>query len=158
MLKVKPFRQKTGLCGPATIKMVLSYYGVEKTEAELAELMRADPAVGVDASRMIEASESLGFKGYFQDNSTFEDLERLVKTDQIPVIVDWFSEDDGHYSVVVDLDTENIYLLDPEIGHVRAMRRSKFFRIWFDFPGEYIKSSADLTIRRLIVILNQYGH
>jgi len=36
MLKVKPFRQTVGYCGPATLKMVLDYWGVNKTEKELA--------------------------------------------------------------------------------------------------------------------------
>lgn len=152
MLKIKPFRQQSGLCGPATLKMVLSYYGVDKTEAAIAKGTDCDPELGVEAGRMLGYARELGFDGYIKDESTLEDLEQLVVKKEIPVIVDWFSEDDGHYSVVVDLDSENVYLLDPEIGHVRALRRAKFFRVWFDFPGEFIKSQDDLTIRRMIVI------
>jgi len=152
MLKIKPFRQKSGLCGPATLKMVLSYYGINKTESAIAKDTDCDPDLGVDARRMLEYAHDLGLNGYIQDLSTFEDLERLVIKEEIPVIVDWFSEDDGHYSVVVDLDSENIYLLDPQIGFVRALRRQLFFRVWFDFPGDFLRSSDDLTIRRMIVI------
>lgn len=155
MLKVKPFRQQSGLCGPATLKMVFSYYGVDKTEAAIASATDCDPKLGVEASRMLAYARELGFDGYIQDQSTLEDLERLVVNQETPVIVDWFSEDDGHYSVVVDLDSENVYLLDPEIGYVRAMRRVKFFRVWFDFPGDFLRSAADLTIRRMIVILKK---
>lgn len=155
MLKIKPFRQKTGLCGPAVLKMVLAYYGVEVTENELAERTHCDPELGIGGEKMLEVVNQMGMKGYIKDNASFEDLEDLVVKKGIPVIVDWFSEDDGHYSVVVDLDGENIYLQDPEIGHLRAMRRSKFYRVWFDFPGESLQNITDLTIRRMIVIVNK---
>ncbi|KKU45705.1 MAG: hypothetical protein UX62_C0031G0003 [Microgenomates group bacterium GW2011_GWA2_46_7] len=155
MIKIKPFRQKTGLCAPAVLKMVLAYYGVEKTENELAERTYCDPELGIGGEKMLEVVKDLGLGGYIKDNASFEDLENLVVKQQIPVIVDWFSEDDGHYSVVVDLDSENIYLQDPEVGHLRAMRRSKFYRVWFDFPGENIQNITDLTIRRMIVIVNK---
>ena len=40
LLKVKSFQEKLGVsyCGPASLKMVLEYYGIEKTEKELARL------------------------------------------------------------------------------------------------------------------------
>lgn len=155
MLKIKPFRQKSGLCGPATLKMIFSYYGIDKTEAVIAKETDCDPELGVEAGRMLTYARDLGFDGYIQDESTLENLERLVVKEEIPVIVDWFSEDDGHYSIVVDIDSENVYLLDPEIGYVRAMRRVKFFRVWFDFPGDFLRSKNDLTIRRMIVILKK---
>lgn len=155
MLKIKPFRQKVGLCGPAVLKMVLSYYGVKMTEEELTERTHCDPALGIDAERMLEVVRELGLEGYIKDFASFEELEELVVKQEVPVIVDWFSEDDGHYSVVVDLDSENIYMQDPEIGHLRAMSRSRFYRIWFDFPGDYINKNEDLTIRRMIVIVRK---
>lgn len=155
MIKIKPFRQKTGLCGPAVLKMILAYYGVEKSEHELAELTKCDPDLGITGEEMLTTVKTMGFDGYIKDDASLDDLEELVVKQHIPVIVDWFSEDDGHYSVVVDIDAENIYLQDPEIGHLRAMRRSKFFRVWFDFPGEFIRRAEDLTIRRMIVIVNK---
>ncbi len=155
MLKIKPFRQKAGLCGPAVLKMVLKYYGIEKSEDELAILTNCDPEKGIGGEQMLLSARELGMEGYIEDNATLEDLEELVLKQQIPVIVDWFSVDDGHYGVVVDIDKENIYLQDPEIGHVKAMKRNQFFRVWFDFPGDYLASRDDLTIRRMIVIVNK---
>lgn len=135
--------------------MVLSYYGISMTEEELTERTHCDPSLGVDAEKMLEVAHELGLEGYIKDFASFEELEELVVRREVPVIVDWFSEDDGHYSVVVDLDSENIYMQDPEIGHLRAMRRNRFYRIWFDFPGDYINKNEDLTIRRMIVIVKK---
>jgi len=151
MLKIKPFRQQTGYCGPASLKMVLEYYGLKKTEKEMIKLTDCTE-MGLEAHRLIEEAKDLGFEGYVKDNASLEDIRELVLKKEIPVIVDWFSEDDGHYSVVVDIDEENIYPLDPQLGYVRAMRLATFFRLWFDFPGDYVQSQHDLTIRRLIVI------
>ena len=38
MLKIKPFQETlhADMCGPASLKIVLDYYGVSKTEKELA--------------------------------------------------------------------------------------------------------------------------
>lgn len=155
MLKIKPFRQQTGYCGPASLKMVLSYYGVNKTEKELTRLTNCTRKWGVEAWKLLDVAQQLGFHGFIKDESTYKDIENYVIKKEIPVIVDWFSEDDGHYSVVVDIDKENIYLMDPELGYVRAMRLKKFWRVWFDFPDEYIKSKDDINIRRMIAIYKE---
>lgn len=152
MLKIKPFRQKTGFCGPASLKMVLSFYGIEKTENELVKMTGCTTEAGVEAPIMVNTAKALGLEGFIVDNASLEDIKKYVLVKQIPVIVDWFSEDDGHYSVVVDIDKENIYLLDPSFGYVRAMRLEKFYRVWFDFPGRFITTKNDLIIRRMIVI------
>lgn len=155
MLEIKPFRQKTGYCGPASLKMVLSYYGIGATEQELVKKTDCSLELGVEAWKIIKAAQEYGLQGFIKDEASLEDLRHYVLTKQIPVIVDWFSDDDGHYSVVVDIDGENIYLLDPEIGYIRAMRLDRFKRVWFDFPGDFIQSRYDLNIRRMIVIYKE---
>lgn len=152
MIQMKPFRERVGFCGPATVKMVLEYYGVQKTERELGILMHSNEDLGTESEQMATVARELGLDARIQDESSFHDLEKLVLQEHIPVIVNWFSEDDGHYSVVVDLDSENIYMQDPEVGYLRAMRRSHFYRIWFDFRGDTIEKKEDLILRRMIVI------
>lgn len=152
MLKIRPFRQKSGNCGPASLKMVLSYYGVNKTERQLVRLTGCTRKLGVEAEQIVKATRKLGLKASIIDNASFADIKKYVKKKKIPVIVDWFSIDDGHYSVVVDITKDNIFIIDPELGYVRAMRLKKFFRVWFDFPGEYIKTKNDIIIRRLIIV------
>ena len=38
---------------------------------------------------------------------------------------------DGHLSVVVGIDKENIYLQDPEIGKLRTISRDDFMKVWW---------------------------
>lgn len=151
MIKIKPFSQSPGMCGPASLKMVLSYYNISASESAIAKAAGASRGGGVSAMGLIRAAKKFGFKPYFKKNSTISDLEYFVKKG-IPVIVDWFLEDDGHYSVVVDINKKNIMLLDPALGRKRTMPREKFLRVWFDFPGNFIKNSEDLILRAILVL------
>lgn len=152
MLNVKPFRQKPGYCGPASLKMVLSYFGTEKSENELVKLSGCKKDKGVEANGLLKAAKKLGFKGFIKDFSNIEDIKKFVIDKKILIIVDWFSGDDGHYSVVVGINKKNIYLQDPELGRLRIMKLVDFERVWFDFSGPFLRSKNDLIIRRMIVI------
>lgn len=152
MLKVKPFRQSPGYCGPAALKMVLEYFGVHRSEKELAKLSGCTKQKGVEADGLIKAAKAFGFEGFFKDFAAFVDIEKYVLKKKIPVIVDWFSTDDGHYSVVVGINKKNIYLQDPETAGIRKFGLEAFKRVWFDFPGKRLVSRKDLILRRMIVI------
>lgn len=162
MLYVQPFQEAlhAGMCGPASLKIVLSYYGVDKEEKELAELCGTKNDLGTDDKGIRRAAESLGFTVDIQNESSFEDIEKWLDKD-VPVIVNWFTRgrtdytdsdvSDGHYSVVCGLDEDYIYLQDPEIGGVRKLDREDFMTVWFDFSGKYINSD-ELIIRQIIAV------
>lgn len=151
MLPVKPFAQSPDFCGPACLKMVLEFFGVKKSEAELVKLSGADRLHGATAQELVNAAKLLGFEAEYHDYSSLEELRGYLDN-QIPVIVDWFSHDDGHYSVVVDMDEENIFLQNPEIGNLQAIDLVTFKRVWFDFEPDFLNKSDDVIIRRVIAI------
>ena len=162
MLKTKPFQEtlNAGMCGPASLKIVLDCYGVEKSEKELAKLCGTKKDLGTDDQGIKRAAERLGFKVQIKNNSNLKDIEKWLEKD-VPVIVDWFTRGrrdyadsdvaDGHYSVVAGLDEKYIYLQDPEIGKIRKLNREGFMTVWFDFTGKYIKAD-ELIIRQIIAI------
>lgn len=161
-LDVKPFQETlhADMCGPASLKIVLDYYGMNKSEQVLAKLTKLVPGLGTDDKSIAHAAESLGLNVQIENESTFNDIERWLKKG-VPVIVDWFTRGrsdygdsevaDGHYSVVVGLDNEYIYLQDPEIGSERKIAREDFMKVWFDFTGHHIKKD-ELIVRQLIAI------
>jgi predicted double-glycine peptidase len=161
ILDVRPFQETLheGMCGPASVKIALDYFGVDKSEAELAELM-GKTDLGTDEQGIVTAARSLGFDVVVKNESDFDDIQSWLDK-KIPVIVDWFTRGradysdsavaDGHYSVVAGLDDENIYLQDPELGALRTLKREDFRKVWFDFSGEFIRPE-ELIIRQLIVI------
>src|SRR3990167_6340765 len=64
LLQVKPFQEtlNAGMCGPASLKIVLAYYGVHKSEKELARLCQHSKKLGVTNEQMEQAARSLGFR------------------------------------------------------------------------------------------------
>lgn len=152
MLKVKLYKQSSGFCGPASLRMVLEYWGLKKSEKELAKLSGATRSRGIEARGLLRAAKKLGLRVTIIDYATFEQIRTYVQKQKIPVIVDWFSHDDGHYSVVVGISRRKIFLADPEHKKIRQFDLETFKRIWFDFPGKYLKSPKDLILRQMIVI------
>lgn len=163
LLTVKPFQETLhgSYCGPASLKMVLEYWGIEKDEEEVAVACNRDPDLGTDDISLKKAAESYGLKAEVENNSSFDSIKNWLKKD-VPVIVNWFTRGrsdygdeevaDGHYSVVVGLDDTYIYLQDPEIGGLRKLERDDFIRVWFDYKSNYINSWDDMIIRQLIAI------
>ncbi|MDP1884267.1 MAG: cysteine peptidase family C39 domain-containing protein [Candidatus Moranbacteria bacterium] len=151
MLDVKPYRQKPGFCGPASLKMVLDFYGVEKSEEELGEITKCNPDKGITGFAIVKAAKKLGFAASLKDSARLKDIKKFL-TKGIPVIVEWFSEDDGHFSVVVEMDQKYIYLQDPELAGVRKMDLETFERVWFSFDTKIIRKEKDLVLRRMVVV------
>lgn len=161
-INIKPFQETLhmSMCGPASLKIVLGYYGIDKSEKELAKMLNWNKEMGINDEDTIRVAKKLGFKVVMKKNSDFSDLEGWLDK-KVPVIVDWFTRGrsdypdseiaDGHYSVVAGLDDKYIYLQDPEIGKIRKLKREDFLKVWFDFPGEYIKAN-ELDIRLCIAI------
>ncbi len=148
------------MCGPASLKIVLEYYGIEKTEQELAKLCGVRNDLGTNDQGLKVAAEQLGFTVEIKNESTLEDVEQWLDK-KIPVIVNWFTRGrtdytdsdvaDGHYSVVAGLDETHIYLQDPETGSMRKLEREDFMTVWFDFTGKYIQPN-ELIIRQIIAV------
>ncbi len=151
LLKVAPFQETPGWCGPVSLKMVLAYYGLRKSERELARLAGATRSQGVEAPALEKVARRLGFAARIKDRATLADIKKYLNKG-IPVIVDWFSHDDGHYSVVVGLTKDTIYLQDPEIGRIRTMDTKIFKRVWFDFPGDILRSKSAVILQRMLVV------
>jgi ABC-type bacteriocin/lantibiotic exporter with double-glycine peptidase domain len=150
-----------GYCGPASLKMVLDFWGVAKSEEEVAVACRRDPDLGTDDESLKTAAESYGFEVEIENGASFDSVRKWL--DQgVPPIVDWFTRGrsdygddavpDGHYSVVVGLDDTHIYLQDPEIGGLRTLARDDFMRVWFDFTPAFITSWDDMIVRQLIAV------
>jgi ABC-type bacteriocin/lantibiotic exporter with double-glycine peptidase domain len=134
MIKLKPFKQSKGYCGPASLKMVLSTYGINISEDYLAKITRSSRIRGCDEENIVKAVKEFGFKGYVKQNSSINEVKKLLKK-RIPVIVNWFSpEQAGHYSVVIGFDKGKIVLADPYFGEMKKYKIEWFEERWFDMP------------------------
>ena len=154
-IKLRLVSQIPGFCGPASLRMILDYWGITVSQEKIAKLSSASKKSGTSLKGMIEAAKYFGFQVFLKDNGTIEDLRYFVGRG-IPVIVNWFCKDDGHYSVVIHLNKRNIVLADPDSAPENIVERrmtiKKFFRVWFDFPGDFIKEKRNIIIRRMLVL------
>jgi predicted double-glycine peptidase len=150
-LSVPVVDQSPGLCGPSALKAVLAYWGVDTTEQKLAELAEADPKVGATEIQLIKAAEALGFHTLHKFEATLEDLRQAIDLWKIPVLVDWFSVYDTHWSVVCAINEEYVYLMDPEKATMRAVPLDRWVKVWFTYPGEQI-SPKDLQMRSMLLV------
>jgi hypothetical protein len=132
-VEVTGVNQTPGLCGPASLKAVLGFFGINIELSELAEKSKATKEDGVKSEGLLQAANIYGFDGEIKDNSSISELRSVIKSG-IPVIVDWWKNDDGHYSVVTDINNTELKLMDPESGSSVWINLDEFNSLWFDFP------------------------
>jgi RimJ/RimL family protein N-acetyltransferase len=165
--KLKRVKQINGTyCAPASIEIMMSHFGIEANQDEIAECgISAAHARknGMSIESMAKAIKTLypEFSLWVKRESSLHDIEKMVREFNYPVGVDWqgyFEEneyeslppdeydvpddpmlkgDEGHYSVVIDIDRGNnqIRLIDP-YGHYSENDRyfgiEDFDNRWWD--------------------------
>lgn len=150
-LDVPKYKQTTDYsCGPACLRAILAFYDREVSEKEITEQIGTTHH-GTPPSKLLQGAWSYGLKGRWRKKATIADLRRAVE-EGAPVIVNWFSHDDGHYSVVVGVDDKKVTFLDPEDGKLRSMPHDVFMRVWFDFPSPHIEHRFQLRIRWMLAL------
>lgn len=113
-------------CGPSSLKMALSVYGLYYDEGTLATLVKAKPKEGTENINLVNAVNNLG-KGLKARNETFKDWETLrgYLVKGWPVILrvaSWLTPGGQHYVVLVGINvqTGQVELGDPSNGGFRA--------------------------------------
>jgi len=107
-------------CGPAVMAYVFSYFGEEVLEGEL---VRQLPMTERGTSML--NLKNLALKYDFTASGVKESYTALM-AEPLPVIA---YINDSHYVVVNKIASDQIYLFDPALGHVR-LRRADFEQAW----------------------------
>ena len=151
MLNVPAYLQTPAFCGPACLRMVFAYYGIPIRESAIAIFAKSSREEGTSGENMVKAACHFNFRARMVENTSLSKVSGYLRKN-IPVIVNWWSSDDGHYSVVVGLSKTHILLRDPERKALHRIKRHVFERCWFDFKAGGLASRARLILRRMIVI------
>jgi predicted double-glycine peptidase len=142
-------QERDGSCGPAALRIVLAHFGEVRSGRDIRRLTKWSEE-GVCAENIVSAAKSLGFESFYRDRVSWLGLAREVQ--KYPVIVNWFSNNEGHYSVAIEIYRNKVVLADPEYAVTREMRKDDFLSVWFDYKGEYPKNPSDFILRRMIVV------
>lgn len=136
-------------CGPASLSMALSYYGITESQETLGQALRPYQVPGGDnddksvtLEELAEKSKDYGFIPFHRPGGNPE-LIKLFITYDIPVITrTWLSadEDIGHYRVVKGYDdTTNQVIQDDSLqGKNLTYSYDAFNTIWKKFNYEYL--------------------
>lgn len=129
-LLVRPYRQqKEYTCGPASLRIVLNYYGKKLKEKRIVKIAHASRYEGTRQALMVLAFRKLGYKTIVRFPATVKDIESFVRK-EVPVIVNYQAWGYGHYSVVVGFNNTHLLLLDPLKGARRKIRKDLFAKRW----------------------------
>lgn len=136
-------------CGPAAFSMALSYYGINKTQAELGEQLRPYQIPGGDnddksvtLEEVAEKSKEFNLIPYLRPNGNNEIIKQFIAID-IPVITrTWLKENDdiGHYRIIKGYDdTTRQFIQDDSLqGKNLSYTYEAFDKIWDKFNYEYL--------------------
>ena len=139
MKPLSPFKQSIGMNGPACLKVLLSHYGKDLPEADLAERSDTSSVSGTTHEGLAEAVRSIGAIATSKVNATLDDLRIHVEND-IPVLIAFTLNNADHYAVVYEVGKAKVYMMDPESpAGIRIMAIEDFEKAWTD------KASAEKT-------------
>lgn len=136
-------------CGPASLSMLLSYFGVNKTQQELGQELRPyqiasgdNDDKSVTVKELDKYSQNLGFNTYYRPNGSIQLLKTLIAND-IPVLVrTWLhpDEDIGHYRIVRGFDDTNFEIIQDDSYEGKNLRYNYdvFEKMWQPFNYEYL--------------------
>lgn len=136
-------------CGPASLSMALTYYGITKTQEELGQELRPyqnpqgdNDDKSVTLTELGEKAKEFGFIYYHRPNGSFELIKLFIAYD-IPVIARTItkeSEDIGHFRVIKGYnDNGGVLIQDDSLqGKDLQYTYKNFNNIWKAFNYEYL--------------------
>jgi len=140
-LDVPYFKQDTDYsCGPASLEMILGYFGIRRSERDLMHELHSNSEVGSRHQRIINALTGYGLHVYVNNESSIEEVAFYLEQ-ELPVLVHYIepTTDEGHYSVVVGMPEADIVLNDPYNGERFRMTQNAFEKRWKDEDGEFVR-------------------
>lgn len=107
-------------CGAAALSYILSYLGRETEEKEILQNITLRPD-GISMADLRQATQRLGFEA-----SGYTENYQALQKEVLPALA---YINNSHYVVVSKVETNLVYLFDPNMGHVKVSR-SQFMQGW----------------------------
>lgn len=136
-------------CGPASLSMALSFYGINESQVVIGQALRPYQIPGGDnddksvtLEELAKYSEKFGFIPYHRPMGNPEIVKNFIAQD-IPVIArTWLTptEDIGHYRVIKGYDENlGVYIQDDSLQNKNlSYTYDEFNQIWKKFNYEYL--------------------
>ena len=153
-MKISPIKQHDdSACGPTSIQMILNYFKVPYTFKEIVKVSGYKKKVGLYNKDLVKVIEKFGLSVQEKANSTWAELLRLNKPNNV-IVVSWMMKGYiGHFSVVEKVSKNFIELADPYSGKIIKIGRVIFMRLWMDYDDIwYPIKNTDIQLRWMCVV------
>jgi predicted double-glycine peptidase len=136
-------------CGAAALMAALLYFGVyDDSELRLDEEMGTTPEGGTRVVSIVAEARRFGLAADARTGLTLADLEREVLRGAVVIVAvqawattpvaNWRTHwEDGHYVVIVGLDGNRVYVMDPSVRTGYGyLPRAQFLERWHDYDRQ----------------------
>lgn len=161
-----PITQTFNNCPAAGTAIALSYYGIKRTQVDLAKELRPynynmngknDDKSTPPEEIVALVEEKYGLKAYYRPNGTIELLKQFIANDT-PILMRTLLndyEDYHHYRVIKGYDetTKEIIQDDSYYGRNLRYKYSEFLPLWKEYNYEYIvfaRPGEEAVIERIM--------
>lgn len=147
-LKVPYHKQETiYYCGPACLQMVFEFFGLKKSQKEIAKEGKTTEKRGTPHKNMIHVVLKNRFYCYVNNESTLHEVKHFIDLG-IPVIVNYLeaSRDEIHYAIITGYEKDYIILNDPWNGKNLKLTNNFFRERWFDYYKHHIYEQGIIVI------------
>jgi predicted double-glycine peptidase len=125
-------KQLTNYCGPATLAMVLRYYGLDVTQEEIGKIIYDRSSGATNGADMLLYSRERGFAAYSW-NSSIDDVKKKLAAGFPVIVLQQNSREDisGHYRILTGYDdsTSVFSVLDPYY-EITSMSYTECEQLW----------------------------
>jgi predicted double-glycine peptidase len=141
-------------CGPAALLSILKYWqNYTGRETDLYALLNTNPEEGTNPRGLVRGAQSFGLSALPKEGMSIQDLrQNLSQGDTVildiqawdesnlgPDKVDWENKwEDGHYVVLIGIDAEYAYFMDPsmDLNRYGYIPLKELLRRWHDYEVE----------------------
>lgn len=154
-------------CGPAVTQMLLENIGVNVTQEAITDAAGATYTIETHGTRVDQLAKAVHelaphAKLWHKEKASFEDLEYVLNEKRYPVGVEWQGlfedednddEDNGHYSIVANIDKakDELIIVDPYKDFVeqnRIIKISLFEKRWWDYNEVKDLETGEKTFKK----------
>jgi hypothetical protein len=160
-IEMKHVWQSLNNCGPASIVMALSSFGLDVSQEDARVPLRGTNVLSGMGPQKVDGwvRESFGLRAIWRNNGTNDLLRQLVANGFTPLVTQWMQDPSisriAHWRVVRGYDDAlaTFYVNDPMLGRMVALSYQWFQEEWQPFSYRYlvIYDPKDEALLRRIV-------
>lgn len=118
-------------CGAASLRMAFEYFGIKKSEKQMARLLGTNKVKGTWEKDFPRIAEKYKLSYVVEHDGSLKDLIEFYNEGHVIIICFHDpTEKEDHYSVIKKINKKEILLADPWFGPEKKFKTSFFKKIW----------------------------